>query len=84
MKRVATAVILAGAAWLGLATEARAQVLITTTGPLAVKAPVAELSTSLLEQTSDNEQIYPGRTMGGGTRFHRIIPPPSSLNRRKE
>ena len=81
MKRAVTAVILAGAAFLGLATEARAQVLITTTGPLAVTGPV---STIALELTSDNEQIYPGRTMGGGTRFHRIIPPPSSLNRRKE
>ena len=84
MKRVATAVILAGAAWLGLATEARAQVLITTTGPLSVKAPVIDLSIDASERTTHDYQFYPGRTMGGGTRFLRTNPPPSSLKRRKE
>ena len=77
MRRLATAVVLTGAMGLGISLEAHAQALIMPTGPMYV-APV--LKSVLLE----DEQVYPGRTMGGGTRILRSIPPPSSLNRRKE
>ena len=77
---MAATVILAGAAWMGLSGEAQAQALIMPTGPLALRAP----SPTVLDLKSDGTQIYPGRTMGGGTRILRTNPPPSSLNRRKE
>ena len=77
---MATAVILAGAAWMGLSGEAQAQSLITPTGPLSLRAP----SPIVLELKSEQSQIYPGRTMGGGPRILRSNPPPSSLKRRKE
>ena len=80
MNRTAAAVILAGAAWMGLPGEAQAQALITPTGPLALRAP----SPTVLELKSDVSKVYPGRTMGGGNRILRTNPPPSSLNRRKE
>ena len=80
MNRTAAAVILVGAAWMGLPGEAQAQALITPTGPLALRAP----SPTVLELKSEPLEIYPGRTMGGGTRILRINPPPSSLKRRKE
>jgi len=80
VNRTATAVILAGAAWMGLPTEARAQALITPTGPLSLRAP----SPIVLELKSDVSKVYPGRTMGGGNRILRTNPPPSSLKRRKE
>jgi hypothetical protein len=68
-----------GMAILGLSLEARAQSLVMPCGPLSVKAaaqPVLEFLTK--------DYIYPGRTMGGGTRILRPIPPPSFLNRREE
>jgi hypothetical protein len=77
---MATAVILAGAAWMGLPGEAQAQSLITPTGPLSLRAP----SPTVLELKLEQSQIYPGRTMGGGNRILRTNPPPSSLKRRKE
>lgn len=77
---MAATAILAGAAWMGLSGEAQAQALILPTGPLALRAP----SPTVLDLKSDESQIYPGRTMGGGTRILRTNPPPSSLNRRKE
>ena len=77
---MASAVILAGAAWMGLSGEAQAQSLITPTGPLSLRAP----SPTVLELKLEPSQIYPGRTMGGGTRILRTNPPPSSLKRRKE
>ena len=80
MNRTAAAVILAGAAWVGLPGEAQAQVLITPNGPLALRAP----SPTVLELKADESQIYPGRTMGGGNRILRPNPPPSSLKRREE
>ena len=80
MKRTAAAVILAGAAWMGLPAEAQAQVLITPTGPLSLRAP----SPAVLELKSDVSKVYPGRTMGGGNRILRTNPPPSSLKRRRE
>ena len=77
MRGLATAVVLTGAMVLGISLEAHAQALITPTGPLSVKsAPKLVLS--------EDEQIYPGRTMGGGTRILRSSPPPSFLKRRKE
>jgi hypothetical protein len=77
---MAATAILAGAAWMGLSGEAQAQSLILPTGPLALRAP----SPTVLDLKSNDPQIYPGRTMGGGTRILRINPPPSSLKRRKE
>jgi hypothetical protein len=77
---MAAAVILAGAAWMGLSGEAQAQALITPTGPLSLRAA----SPTVLELKSDGSKVYPGRTMGGGTRILRTNPPPSSLKRRKE
>jgi len=74
------AVILTGAAWMGLSGEAQAQALVTPMGPLALRPrpePVQNLQLEALK-------IYPGRTMGGGTRILRSSPPPSSLNRREE
>jgi hypothetical protein len=76
------AVVLAVAMGLGFSLEAHAQALIMPTGPLslqpAVPAPAPKLN------GSEDEQIYPGRTMGGGTRILRSSPPPSFLKRRKE
>ena len=80
MKRMAAAMILGGAVWMGLSGEAQAQVLITPTGPLCLRTSALNFA----ELNSNDDQIYPGRTMGGGTRILRIIPPPSSLMRRKE
>ena len=80
MKRTAAVVILTGAAWMGLSGEARAQSLITPMGPMAVRpAPI-----TILSLESEGEKLYPGRTMGGGTRILRSSPPPSFLKRRKE
>jgi hypothetical protein len=69
---------------MGLAGEVQAQVLIMPTGPLCLKARVVRRLQELSVTDSDSNKFYPGRTMGGGTRFHRIIPPPSSLRRWKE
>ena len=77
---MAAAVILTGAAWMGLSGEAQAQSLITPMGPLALRPcpePALKLELEALK-------FYPGRTMGGGTRILRSSPPPSSLNRREE
>ena len=85
MKRVGAALIMAGAAWMGLSTEAQAQVLIMPTGPLSLRtSPVVEVAPGPHELISEVDKVYPGRTMGGGTRFLRTNPPPSSLKRRKE
>lgn len=80
MRRLVTAVVLTGAMGLGLSLEAHAQALIMPTGPLSVK-PFAAAPTLEVPET---EQIYPGRTMGGGTRILRSSPPPSFLKRRRE
>jgi hypothetical protein len=74
------AVMVAGAAWMGLSGEAQAQALIMPTGPLSLRMS----SPSVPELKLETSQIYPGRTMGGGTRILRTNPPPSSLKRRKE
>lgn len=84
MKRVATAVLMTGAAWLGISLEASAQCQVMPVGPLAVKAETATVRPAIMEYPNDDNQIYPGRTMGGGTRILRSIPPPSFLKRRKE
>jgi hypothetical protein len=84
VKRVVTTMVMTGAACLGLSLEARAQCLILPVGPLAVKSePSAVRQASLDFQNNDNK-VYPGRTMGGGTRILRSIPPPSFLTRREE
>jgi hypothetical protein len=84
VRRAVTAVAMTGAAILGLSLEAQAQSLVMPCGPLAVKAaapaPIFEESLQFLTR----DYIYPGRTMGGGTRILRPIPPPSFLNRREE
>lgn len=82
MKRPLVAAAMTGAALLGLSLEARAQCLIMPCGPLAVK--VAALEPVRDVQSLKNDYFYPGRTMGGGTRILRSIPPPSFLMRRKE
>lgn len=84
MKRVATAVLVTGATWLGLSLDAHAQCQVLPAGPLAVKAKPVVVRPAILEYLNDDNQIYPGRTMGGGTRILRSIPPPSFLNRGKE
>lgn len=82
MRRLVTAGVLTAAMGLGFSLEAQAQALIMPTGPLSLK-PVAFACVPKLE-ASEDEQIYPGRTMGGGTRILRASPPPSFLKRRKE
>lgn len=85
MRRMAAAVILAGAAWLSVSTEALAQVQIMPTGPLALKsARPAETRSEIPAQILVGDKVYPGRTTGGGNRMLRTIPPPSFLIRRKE
>jgi hypothetical protein len=80
--------ILAGAAWLSVSTEALAQVQIMPTGPLALKAAVSarpvEDRSEIPAQILTCNKVYPGRTTGGGNRMLRSIPPPSFLIRRKE
>ena len=72
MRGLATAIALTGVMGLGISLEAHGQAIIMPTGPLSVKpAPKLVLS--------KDEQIYPGRTMGGGTRILRSSPPPSFL-----
>jgi len=84
VKRVATVVLMTGAAWLGFSLEARAQCLTMPVGPLAVKSEPSAICQASLEFLINDDQFYPGRTMGGGTRILRPIPPPSFLKRRKE
>jgi len=84
VRRAVATVVMTGASLLGLSLEARAQSLVMPCGPLAVKAAVLEpVGQSSLEFLT-KAYIYPGRTMGGGTRILRSIPPPSFLNRREE
>lgn len=82
MRRLATAVVLTGAMGLGFSLEAHAQALIMPTGPLSLQ-PATAAPAPKFERHND-EQIYPGRTMGGGTRILRSSPPPSFLTRWKE
>jgi len=84
VRRVATAVLMTGAAWLGLSLDASAQCQVLPVGPMAVKTEAVAARPAILECLNDDNQIYPGRTMGGGTRILRSIPPPSFLKRRKE
>ena len=84
MKRVATAVLMTGATWLGISLEAHAQCQVLPVGPMAVKAQLVPVASAIPEYLNDDNQIYPGRTMGGGTRILRSIPPPSFLKRREE
>ena len=82
MKRALVAVTVTGALWLGMAPAAQAQSLATPCGPMALKA--AEPARDAILKYLSNDYIYPGRTMGGGTRILRSNPPPSFLKRRKE
>lgn len=84
MRRMAAALMMTGAAWMGLSGEARAQVLIMPTGPLSLTIPAVGSSCDFLGLASDDDKLYPGRTMGGGNRFLRSNPPPSYFRRRKE
>ena len=84
MKRGLVAMILGGAAWMGLATEAQAQVLITPTGPMSIRTGAWEKTRAFAGTVSESDKFYPGRTMGGGSRILRPNPPPSSLKRRED
>ena len=84
MRRMVVAVILTGAGWLGVSTEALAQVQIMPTGPLALKSPDLARPVEVPAQILTCNKVYPGRTTGGGNRMLRTIPPPSFLIRRKE
>jgi hypothetical protein len=84
VKRAVAAAILTGAAWMGLSREAQAQVLITPAGPMALRTRTVEAIAEVPGLTTDGDEFYPGRTMGGGTRILRSTPPPSFLKRRKE
>lgn len=84
MRRALAAVTMTGAALLGLSLEAQAQSLVMPCGPLCVKAIVPEPHRQAVLEQLTNDYIYPGRTMGGGTRILRPIPPPSFLNRRED
>ena len=84
MKRAVAAIVMTLGALVGLAKEAQAQALITPTGPLSIKSRPAKVESIFSENASDSDKVYPGRTMGGGSRILRINPPPSSLKRREE
>jgi hypothetical protein len=84
VKRVVAAMVVTVGTWLGLAREAQAQALVTPTGPLSVSARSADVRAIFPGTASDSDKVYPGRTMGGGSRILRINPPPSSLKRREE
>jgi hypothetical protein len=84
VKRVVAAVAMTGAALLGLSLEAQAQSLIMPCGPMSVKESVAAPVRAVSQEFVTKDYIYPGRTMGGGTRILRSSPPPSFLKRRKE
>ena len=84
MRRALAAAVMTGAALLGLSLEAQAQSLVMPCGPLSVRAAAPEpLRPAVLEYLTQ-DYIYPGRTMGGGTRILRSIPPPSFLKDRRE
>jgi hypothetical protein len=84
VKRVVAAMVVTLGTWMGLAREAQAQALITPTGPLSIRTRPVYLMPSFLETASGSDKVYPGRTMGGGSRILRTNPPPSSLKRREE
>jgi len=84
VKRTACAVVMTGAALLGLSLEARAQSCVTPCGPLAVTVAAEESLVGASSTSLTKDYFYPGRTMGGGTRILRSSPPPSFLKRRKE
>ncbi len=84
VKRVVVAMVVTVGAWMGLAREAQAQAVVTPTGPLSARTRPAETASIFLRTASDSDKVYPGRTMGGGSRILRSNPPPSSLKRRKE
>ena len=84
MKRATVAVMVAGAAWMGLAKEAQAQSIVTPTGPLSIDVRIKADASDFTALYSDRGNFYPGRTMGGGTRILRSSPPPSSLKRWKK
>jgi hypothetical protein len=84
VKRTVAAVAMTGAALLGLSLEAQAQSLIMPCGPMSVKEVVVQPVREVPQEYLTKDYIYPGRTMGGGTRILRSSPPPSFLKRRKE
>lgn len=84
MRRAVAAMLMSVGAWMGLARDAQAQALITPTGPLSIKTRPADIATVFPGTALESDKVYPGRTMGGGSRILRSNPPPSSLKRRKE
>ena len=84
MRRALASAAMTGAALLGLSLEAQAQSLVMPCGPLAVKTAAAEPVRKASLEFLTKAYIYPGRTMGGGTRILRSIPPPSFLKDRRE
>jgi len=84
VRRLVAAMVMTVGAWMGLASEARAQALITPTGPLSIKTRPAGMPTIFPGTALDSDKVYPGRTMGGGSRILRSNPPPSSLKRPEE
>ncbi len=84
MRRVVAAVAMTGAALLGLSLEVQAQSLVMPCGPLVVMPAAVEPARDAFPVYLTKAYIYPGRTMGGGTRILRSIPPPSFLNRRED
>jgi hypothetical protein len=84
VKRMMAALVVTVGAWMGLVTEAQAQVLITPTGPMSVRTPALSDVAAITANGLECDKFYPGRTMGGGPRILRSNPPPSSLKRREE
>jgi hypothetical protein len=78
------ALIATVAAWMGLARDAQAQVLITPIGPMSIEVRASSDVLAMTARASERDKFYPGRTMGGGPRILRSNPPPSSLKRREE
>jgi len=78
------ALVATAAAWMGLAKDAQAQVLITPIGPMSIETRVSSGVSAMTSKAVECDKFYPGRTMGGGRRILRSNPPPSSLKRREE
>jgi len=84
VKRILAALVVTVGAWIGVATEAQAQVLITPIGPMSIETRVSSDVSAMTAKAAEGDKFYPGRTMGGGRRILRSNPPPSSLKRREE
>jgi hypothetical protein len=84
VKRMAAAVIMSGAAWMGLSGEAQAQVLIMPMGPLSLRAQALERLQELARLGSESDKFTPVARWAGGTRILRSSPPrPRPLSGRR-